>query len=113
MCDICVHPSPLLSQPSYITPQGGDVVKALSRPGARPRSLSNLHDDMIFTRTTYSSNIVQAVMFAENRLAPCMGSTVCEEYAGNDGADAAATWVVLKACVAEWELRLRLSLIHI
>eukprot|EP00903_Cladosiphon_okamuranus_P005770 g5719.t2 len=49
----------------------------------------------------------QAVMFAENRLAPCMGSTVCEEYAGRDGADAAATWVVLKACVAEWELRLR------
>ena len=49
----------------------------------------------------------QAVMFAENRLAPCMGSTVCEEYAGDDGADAAATWVVLKACVAEWELRLR------
>lgn len=47
-------------------------------------------------------------MFAENRLAPCMGSTVCEEYAGDDGADAAATWVVLKACVAEWELRLRL-----
>lgn len=46
-------------------------------------------------------------MFAENRLAPCMGSTVCEEYAGVDGADAAATWVVLKACVAEWELRLR------
>ena len=46
-------------------------------------------------------------MFAENRLAPCMGSTVCEEYAGDDGADAAATWVVLKACVAEWELRLR------
>lgn len=46
-------------------------------------------------------------MFAENRLAPFMGSTVCEEYAGEDGADAAATWVVLKACVAEWELRLR------
>lgn len=46
-------------------------------------------------------------MFAENRLAPCMGSTVCEEYAGEDAADAAASWVVLKACVAEWELRLR------
>lgn len=46
-------------------------------------------------------------MFAENRMAPCMGSTICEEYAGGDGADAAATWVVLKACVAEWELRLR------
>lgn len=46
-------------------------------------------------------------MFAENRLAPFMGSTVCEDFAGEDGADAAATWVVLKACVAEWELRLR------
>lgn len=49
----------------------------------------------------------QAVMFAENRLAPFMGSTVCEEYSGDDSADAAATWIVLKACVAEWELRLR------
>ena len=49
----------------------------------------------------------QAVMFAESRMAPCMGSTLCEEYAGQDAADAAATWVVLKACVAEWELRLR------
>lgn len=46
-------------------------------------------------------------MFAENRLAPFMGSTVCEEYSGDDSADAAATWIVLKACVAEWELRLR------
>lgn len=57
--------------------------------------------------TVRYGTIVQSVMFAENRLAPCMGSTVCEEYAGKDGADAAATWVVLKACVAEWELRLR------
>ncbi|CAM9194373.1 unnamed protein product [Laminaria digitata] len=56
---------------------------------------------------TITAPFRQAVMFAENRLAPCMGSTVCEEYAGDDGADAAATWVVLKACVAEWELRLR------
>lgn len=50
------------------------------------------------------------MLFAEDRIAPCMGSTVSEEYAGADGADAAATWVVLKACVAEWELRVRFAI---
>ncbi|CAM9636609.1 unnamed protein product [Ectocarpus sp. 6 AP-2014] len=84
------------------------MLKAMSEGDLdRAKYLKGAAICMTKAEDTITGPFRQAVMFAENRLAPCMGSTVCEEYAGGDAADAAATWVVLKACVAEWELRLR------
>ncbi|CAM9686122.1 unnamed protein product [Ectocarpus sp. 12 AP-2014] len=84
------------------------MLKAMSEGDLeRAKYLKGAAICMTKAEDTITGPFRQAVMFAENRLAPCMGSTVCEEYAGEDAADAAATWVVLKACVAEWELRLR------
>ncbi|CAM9875285.1 unnamed protein product [Pylaiella littoralis] len=84
------------------------LLKAMSKGDLeRAKYLKGAAICMTKVENTITGPFRQAVMFAENRLAPCMGSTVCEEYAGADAADSAATWVVLKACVAEWELRLR------
>ncbi|CAM9627488.1 unnamed protein product [Chrysoparadoxa australica] len=47
----------------------------------------------------------QAIKNAETRLAPKMGSPDPSEYVGSDECDANASWIVLKACIAEWERR--------
>ncbi|KAG5192356.1 hypothetical protein JKP88DRAFT_259405 [Tribonema minus] len=49
----------------------------------------------------------QAIKNAEARLAPNMGSQEVARYGGADAADAVATFLCLKALVAEWEKRYR------
>jgi hypothetical protein len=47
----------------------------------------------------------QVMKNAESRIAPYMGSTDVLAYAGTDTADVTATFLCLKAVVAEWERR--------
>uniref|UniRef100_A0A7S4D4Y1 Uncharacterized protein n=1 Tax=Heterosigma akashiwo TaxID=2829 RepID=A0A7S4D4Y1_HETAK len=73
------------------------------------KNKARYYDDMrralILKENTLMAPFRLLMMRTEERLAPMMGNMEPEKWAGQDRADYLATWLLLKAAVAEWEKR--------